>query len=81
VNQGEDVAARMIRARAAKEAKIDRERIGVEGSMNRRVLREFESCGFKLVGVRDLGHLSRITLVFRDSEDKYHSEVTIEDKP
>lgn len=63
--------------------KGDRSRIGVEGSLNRRVLELCEAIGFVLTSVRGLGHLSRQTQVFLE-EGPYGAcavEVTIESLP
>jgi len=57
--------------------KGDRERIGVQGSLNRRILAECEKVGLVLVGVRYAGHLSKQVLVFDDQT--HMTEVTIED--
>lgn len=54
-----------------------RERIGVDGSLHRRILALCESLGLVLVDVSDLGHLSRQVLVFDDVT--HMTEITIED--
>lgn len=55
----------------------DRERIGVDGSVHRRILVLMESLGFKLIDARDIDHSSRMVLVF--DEGTYLSTITIED--
>ncbi len=55
------------------------ERIGVEGSVGRRILELMEGLGFVLVGAEDLDHLSRAVLRF--DEGNYLTTITIEDSP
>lgn len=52
--------------------------LGVDGSLHRRILELCEQCGLVLVDVRDIGHPSRMTLVFDD--ETHLTEVTIEAK-
>lgn len=57
---------------------IDEERIGVGGSLHRRILDLCRSVGLVLVDARHLGHLSKVTLIFRN--EGCLTEVTIEDR-
>lgn len=58
--------------------KPDLNRIGVEGSLPRRLLEEVEASGLTLIDVRDLDHPSRVELVFNDG-DHHLTTITYED--
>ncbi len=62
-----------------KKKRVNRSMIGVEGSLHRRILDLCVSCGLVLKDVRDLDHMSRMTLVFRD--EGCMTEITIESLP
>lgn len=59
-------------------AEFDRNRIGVPGSLVRRILDECEAVGLVLIEARYLDHLSRRVLVFDD--ETHLTEITVEDK-
>ena len=67
------------RGATVRKRRVRRDMIGVEGSFHRSLLDFCVRAGLVLVDARDLGHSSRMTLVFRN--DGYMTEITIDDLP